>query len=129
MKSLKNWWYNHEIDNTRKTAQKMFDENKTNYDKYDSVEKFEEGMDDMVKNELDKLYENETIQSNYNEIKKPLILEFKGSLLTNKLKKIEEQLMKQSNSSPTIKYFKSQESIRIERENQIEENNRKKASE
>lgn len=29
MNSLKNWWYNHEIDNARKTAQKMFNDNKT----------------------------------------------------------------------------------------------------
>lgn len=84
----------------------------------------------MVEEKLGKDYKNETVKMNFNEIKKPLIQEFKESLLTNKLKNLEEQLKeKQRNSSPVIRYYQSQESIRIERENQIEENNRKKASE
>ena len=125
MKTLKNLWYHQQIDDARETAQKMFDENKDKYDKYDSKEAFEKGMDESVKGKLGEYYEKETIQSNYIEIKEPLLKQFNEGLLNNTIKKLQQLLSNQSNDSPQVKYFESQESIRIKNENQIEETNRK----
>jgi hypothetical protein len=94
MKTLKNLWYHQQIDDGRKTAQKMFDDNKTNYDTYDSKKKFEDEMDNKVKKKLGKYYIEETVKSNYDEIKKPLLNKFNEGLLANKLEKLEQELKK-----------------------------------
>ena len=88
MKTLKNLWYHQQIDDARETAQKMFDENKDKYDKYDSKEAFEKGMDESVKGKLGEYYEKETIQSNYIEIKEPLLKQFNEGLLNNTIKNL-----------------------------------------
>ena len=94
MKTLKNLWYHQQIDDARETAQKMFDENKDKYDKYDSKEAFEKGMDESVKGKLGEYYIEETVKSNYDEIKKPLLNKFNEGLLANKLEKLEKELKK-----------------------------------
>ena len=96
MKTLKNLWYHQQIDDARKTAQKMFDDNKTNYDTYDSKKKFEDEMDNMVKEKLGEYYMEETVKSNYDEIKKPLLNKFNEGLLANKLEKLEQELKKKT---------------------------------
>lgn len=82
-----------------------------------------------LKKKLGKYYIEETVKSNYDEIKKPLLNKFNEGLLANKLEKLEQELKKKNQRSSSPVYYKSAESIRIERENQIEETNRKKASE
>ena len=128
MKSFKNWWYKDKIETVRKKVIEVYNDNKNNFEKYDSREEFENEMDKIVKKDNSEEMKNETVKSHYELIKKPLINQYNNNLINNKLEKLQKLLMN-SSREVVYEYRESEESRRLRMQNAIEENNRKKASE
>ena len=115
MDSIKKWWYKDEINSVEKEAKKFYEENSTKFKEYDTKEKFEKEFDNYINNELPTYLKSNTVNSSYEEIKKPLLQQFANNLELEKLK--EELKNKQREVVYRTEYYESSESIRIRQEN------------